>query len=421
MKFNPIKNSTHGLLVAGVLWCLSFSSLSAREIKTYSGPYEGGRATYSYYEDEEENRIYHGPFKEVFAGNTITGTYKEGKMDGTWIYKMPNTFFGKYNLRVTYKDDVLDGPLVWSYTRGKQPYCMVKLTMKNGKVVGYEGLVYPRGDAWEKIDLKGGFDEDGYPDGVWEYIYQPYSLLGSGGDKHSIREVWRNGVLVKGRDKNLATGEIERYNKKYNGIRGSMGHSVEPEKFFEAYDSISNTACVDGYTYALEEGYIKPGSIGEWDLQDGLSLPHIPGSFVNREDVWTDKSFKGVPVRSIKVTGRCTDPAAVAAAEADETIYTSVEQAPQFPGGESALYKYVESHIRYPEAAAAKGISGRVTVQFVVRKDGGIGEVKILRSKDPDLDKEAIRVIKSLPAFTPAKNKGYKVNVWYTMPVSFRL
>ncbi|MDE6305276.1 MAG: energy transducer TonB, partial [Muribaculaceae bacterium] len=77
-----------------------------------------------------------------------------------------------------------------------------------------------------------------------------------------------------------------------------------------------------------------------------------------------------------------------------EKVFTAVEQMPQFPGGEKELYKYVGDHLRYPTMAAENGIQGRVTVQFVVQKDGSIGEVKVIRGKDPDLDKEAVRVVK---------------------------
>jgi len=104
-----------------------------------------------------------------------------------------------------------------------------------------------------------------------------------------------------------------------------------------------------------------------------------------------------------------------------EKVFTAVEQMPAFPGGEAELYKWVSSHIRYPAMAAENNVQGRVTVQFVVQKDGSIGEVKVLRGKDPDLDKEAVRVVKSLPKFIPGKMNGQAVNVWFTLPINFRL
>lgn len=104
-----------------------------------------------------------------------------------------------------------------------------------------------------------------------------------------------------------------------------------------------------------------------------------------------------------------------------EKVFTAVEQMPQFPGGEGELMKYISSHIKYPPMAMENGVQGRVVVQFVVTKDGSVGQVKVMRGKDPDLDKEAVRVVKSLPRFIPGKMNGQAVNVWYTLPISFKL
>ncbi len=105
----------------------------------------------------------------------------------------------------------------------------------------------------------------------------------------------------------------------------------------------------------------------------------------------------------------------------DNKVFDVVEQKPQFPGGEAALLKYVAEHIRYPAMAQENNIQGRVVVQFVVTKTGAVGEVKVVRGKDPDLDKEAVRVVKSLPKFVPGKMNGHAVNVWYTLPIQFKL
>jgi len=107
--------------------------------------------------------------------------------------------------------------------------------------------------------------------------------------------------------------------------------------------------------------------------------------------------------------------------EVKEEIFRSVEQMPQFPGGEAALMKYLQSHINYPPMAAENNVQGRVVVQFVVDKSGRVGEVKVVRSVDKDLDKEAVRVCKSLPKFTPGRQNGQAVSVWYTLPVTFKL
>lgn len=96
----------------------------------------------------------------------------------------------------------------------------------------------------------------------------------------------------------------------------------------------------------------------------------------------------------------------------------TADQMPEFPGGDEALKKYIQSHIIRINGDDCT--TGRVIVQFVVKKDGSIGEVKVVRSLGKDLDKEAVRVIKSLPRFTPGRNGGESVDVWYTIPVSFK-
>ena len=103
----------------------------------------------------------------------------------------------------------------------------------------------------------------------------------------------------------------------------------------------------------------------------------------------------------------------------EDEIFKSVEQMPQFPGGEAALMEYIESHIQWPPRAACA--QGRVIVQFVVDKTGEIGEVKVVRSVDKDLDEEAVRIVKTLPKFIPGRQNGQAVSVWYTLPVTFKL
>ena len=104
-----------------------------------------------------------------------------------------------------------------------------------------------------------------------------------------------------------------------------------------------------------------------------------------------------------------------------EEVFRAVEQMPTFPGGEAELMKWLRDHIQYPTVAMENNIQGRVVVQFVVTKTGKVGEVKVVRSVDRDLDKEAIRVCKSLPDFIPGRMNGQAVNVWYTLPVQFKL
>ena len=107
----------------------------------------------------------------------------------------------------------------------------------------------------------------------------------------------------------------------------------------------------------------------------------------------------------------------------DNTIKNidSVDEKPSFPGGESAMKSYLNSNVKYPAAAQENGIQGRVIVQFIIEKDGSISDVKISRSVDPSLDREALRVVKAMPKWNPGKLNGTVVRVKSEVPVAFGL
>ena len=108
--------------------------------------------------------------------------------------------------------------------------------------------------------------------------------------------------------------------------------------------------------------------------------------------------------------------------EEEEVVFVVVESMPEFPGGQQALFKYLSENVKYPVIAQENGIQGRVICQFVVNKDGSIVDVEVVRSGgDPSLDKEAVRVIKSMPKWKPGKQRGKAVRVKYTVPVNFKL
>ena len=107
----------------------------------------------------------------------------------------------------------------------------------------------------------------------------------------------------------------------------------------------------------------------------------------------------------------------------EDIIYNTanVQQQPTFPGGDQAMYKWLSEHIVYPPVAAEEGVQGKVIVEFVVSKTGSIENVKVLRGPHPALNKEAERVVKSMPAWNPGRNNGQAVKVTYVLPVTFRL
>lgn len=105
--------------------------------------------------------------------------------------------------------------------------------------------------------------------------------------------------------------------------------------------------------------------------------------------------------------------------EEQDKIFEVVEQQPQFPGG--SVNGWLADHIKYPVVAIENGISGRVVVQFVVERDGSVSQVRVVRGVDPSLDKEAQRVISSMPKWIPGKQNGQAVRSRFTVPVTFRL
>lgn len=123
----------------------------------------------------------------------------------------------------------------------------------------------------------------------------------------------------------------------------------------------------------------------------------------------------------LKVTQRVADEPTKPAPEVENKVFDVVEQMPSFPGGAGALMSYLSQNIRYPVVAQENGVQGRVVVSFVVERDGSITDVHVVRSVDPSLDKEAQRVISSMPHWIPGKQNGSAVRVKYTVPVSFRL
>jgi protein TonB len=105
----------------------------------------------------------------------------------------------------------------------------------------------------------------------------------------------------------------------------------------------------------------------------------------------------------------------------DAPVFFIVEDMPEFPGGEEALRKYIAQSVKYPVIAQENGIQGRVYVSFVVNTKGKVTDVKIARGVDPNLDKEAIRVVNAMPAWKPGKQRGKAVKVSYTVPINFVL
>lgn len=105
----------------------------------------------------------------------------------------------------------------------------------------------------------------------------------------------------------------------------------------------------------------------------------------------------------------------------NDMVFDVVEVMPQYPGGQIAMMKYIMENMKYPKQAMKEGIQGRVAVSFIVEKDGSISDVKPILSVHPLLNKEAVRVVKSMPKWSPGKHNGKPVRVRFNLPVMFKL
>ena len=105
----------------------------------------------------------------------------------------------------------------------------------------------------------------------------------------------------------------------------------------------------------------------------------------------------------------------------NNVYFEEVDEMPEYPGGKEGLFKFISENVQYPEKAKKEAITGKVFVSFVIDKDGSVTDVKIARSVNPELDDEAVRVVKKLKKWTPGKKDGEVVKVGFTMPIKFAL
>ena len=155
--------------------------------------------------------------------------------------------------------------------------------------------------------------------------------------------------------------------------------------------------------------------------------PEAPAVVESLTIVDDDMEVESTEIASSEETGQAVEIAYVPPTVEEEEvveqeIFEVVEQMPEFPnGGMAGLMQYLSKNIKYPAIAQENGTQGRVTVQFVVNADGSIVDAKVIRGVDPYLDKEALRVINSMPKWKPGMQRGKAVRVKYTVPVMFRL
>lgn len=195
-----------------------------------------------------------------------------------------------------------------------------------------------------------------------------------------------------------------------------------------AQDSDDDEAPKDTTNYRLNlDGLNTPAeeiAVEQTDVkvvEDQSLVPQT--SAPSQKPVQTSSSSPSAPAKPSQPAATQEQPKTQSQPEYDNTVHemSCVEQQPSFPGGEGALYTWLASNITYPAVAAEEGVQGRVIVSFIVEKDGSISSSRVVRGKHPALDKEALRVVKKMPKWTPGKVNGSPVRVSYNLPVTFRL
>ena len=191
----------------------------------------------------------------------------------------------------------------------------------------------------------------------------------------------------------------------------------ENELFHVGFDrSTSKSLILALKNMLLEIGVnrCEVSDIHNYHTYDKGTIPPPPQAIITREVIDTTKDG----VEFIDITG---DVASNSEKDETDKIFFTAEQQPEFPGGMTELMKFLQKGINYPVSCKKEGIQGRVIVQFVINKDGSICEANVVKPVHPQLDAEAIRVINAMPNWIPGKQKGERVRVRYTLPVSFRL
>jgi TonB family protein len=166
----------------------------------------------------------------------------------------------------------------------------------------------------------------------------------------------------------------------------------------------------------IEDAVEDTEEIGNSIVEDTVSVDY---SLPEETDVKVDDNFEDEEL--VKEALSQYDDYIANKQTEEKKVFDVVEQMPSYPGGDEALMRYISNNLQYPVVAEENGIQGRVIVSFVVERDGSITEVNVVKSVDPSLDKEAVRVLKSMPRWEAGIQDGKPVRVKYTVPVTFRL
>lgn len=373
----------------------SIPGYAQSDLKKYSGPYpglpisnrDGGEATYTYIPNPEGGRIFQGPFEywwDQYHHQYIKGNFDNNKQTGEWIAKVNE--WEVIQIMVTFKDGVLDGPVkIVKGNPDSESFVFFNSILTNGVLNGPFQIARNNYNQFLRME---GEMVNNIPTGT-AYITNDYTEKAIT-IKHDLDN---SQVIITEIQEDPRTGDVSKENNtfKYNGsviisvFNYIIGFDIE-----EINSLLSDMVFRDSQPY--ESTILEP----------------VYPSIQNDKNAVQNSQLKSNQQSDEQES------------ESDQP-YEKVEEPAEFPGGQAALMRFLANNIRYPEAAAQNDIQGRVVVNFIIEKDGSISNPKVLKSVDPDLDREAIRVVSKMPRWTPGKNNGVPVRSYFNFPVTFKL
>ena len=273
---------------------------------------------------------------------------------------------------INYKEKPFSGEILKYYDNGQLCY---EVNYKNGKLDGVWKKYYKDGS----LECKGIY-KDNELDGYWESYYS--------NDQLSVQKNYKNGKLDGPYKSYFAYGFLGEVGNFKKGIKDGV---------WEYYHG-------NGKLHLI--GIYKDGK------KDGIWKYYYESGHPDKRIIYNEDSILKEEYFIVKGDKILID---------ENKIFDVVEEIPEFKGGIDKLYEYLNQNISYPKMAKEKGIQGRVFVQFVVWRDGSIGNIKIVRGAHEALDNEAIRVVKNMPKWDPGRRRGKAVNVRFILPIKFKI
>ena len=388
------------------------SPVYAQTIKTYNGPLEKPQsmicsindrrtinATYQYYEDSDGKRIWHGPFRArvntMLGCYLVNGRYEHGIQSGLWT----ETEIRKENsqktsiLKYNFESGRLNGAYMFQSLG-----ISINSAFKDNK---FSGALYVTDN--QGFSIKGQCNEQGLASGEWVIQYKNSSDI-----LHIRKYIFDNGIAMKIIDIDNSTGvktvlreatkstygTIVIDNQHYTALKTNRKDSI-------GFSELCNND-IDFYAW-VDQLRIHFDGLFDFFIEECIPLYDWVGKL-------TYQPFVGLI--------HTADPKE--SQYEDEEPVIIAETMPSFQGGDvNAFARWCSKNIKYPSAAADNGSQGKVTVQFVVERDGSVSNITILRGVDKYLDEEAIRVVQSSPKWQPGANRGKPVRVYIQVPINF--